>query len=291
MTKDYNEQVNFIVKKFQENQKSIEDQDKIIAEIQAKYALVIEESVFLRNRGDFFEDHVESIRTEFSSLLSNLEKKRADEKALLESSIEITKNSVVDLALCINKLNNEVKSLLDSLRSSELSLSRLNGSIGNLSKEVVATNAKVDLLQSEWQIKFNGISDIQKEINLKINKITSFEDALTKSQAEIKSNTALIWNLSGRQVEYEKTFENKNNTLRFDLEEKIVEKIESVPKPVTPSLDQVATSVRGIIEPCALDAKNANLRASNNESKLSLLEKKVEQLQLLLNQMKLQGNQ
>lgn len=71
--------------------------------------------------------------------------------------------------------------------------------------------------------------------------------------------------------------------------DQVDEKIASIPKPVIPSLDDAKKAFTTQLEPAQFDARNANLRAVNNESKITLLEKKVEQLQLLLNKLQLQG--
>jgi hypothetical protein len=63
----------------------------------------------------------------------------------------------------------------------------------------------------------------------------------------------------------------------------------NIPKPEVPSYDSLKQEVDKKLEPASLDAKNANLRSSNNEIKLVILEKKIEQLQLLLNKLQLQG--
>ncbi len=65
--------------------------------------------------------------------------------------------------------------------------------------------------------------------------------------------------------------------------------ISSIPKPVIPSLDDAAKQFQTKLEPVTLDAQNAKLRSSNNEAKILILEKKVEQLQLLVNKLQLQG--
>ena len=66
-------------------------------------------------------------------------------------------------------------------------------------------------------------------------------------------------------------------------------KIAAIPKPVIPSLDDAKIVMQAQIEPISLDAKNAHLRSENSEKRVFLLEKKVEQLQLILNKLQLQG--
>ena len=69
----------------------------------------------------------------------------------------------------------------------------------------------------------------------------------------------------------------------------IDEKVSSIPQPVIPAPVDVSVQIKAIVEPASFDAKNANLRSTNNEAKIFLLEKKIEQLSLLLNKLQLQG--
>ncbi len=64
----------------------------------------------------------------------------------------------------------------------------------------------------------------------------------------------------------------------------------ALPKcPLPISLDDAKNAMQSKLEPISLDAKNSNLRSINNESKITILEKKIEQLQLLLNKLQIQG--
>lgn len=73
------------------------------------------------------------------------------------------------------------------------------------------------------------------------------------------------------------------NALRSEMNSKI----DSIPQPEKISLDGIKADFSKQIEPAAFDAKNANLRSSNNESKVIILEKKVEQLYLLISKYEL----
>jgi hypothetical protein len=73
------------------------------------------------------------------------------------------------------------------------------------------------------------------------------------------------------------------------VDQQIKSSIASIPKPEMPDLDAPLKAMQQQFEPARLDAANAKLRAENNEKKIVILEKKVEQLQLLLNKLQLQG--
>lgn len=73
-----------------------------------------------------------------------------------------------------------------------------------------------------------------------------------------------------------------------NVDSKIAQQINDIPKPLIPSLEDIKKQLQLQFDPVQLDAKNANLRSANNEYKVTVLEKKIEQLSLLLAQ-KAQG--
>ena len=66
--------------------------------------------------------------------------------------------------------------------------------------------------------------------------------------------------------------------------EEVSKKFASLPVPEKLPLDEVKDEFDRKLQPVSFDAKNANLRSSNNETKILLLEKKVEQLFLFKSQ-------
>jgi hypothetical protein len=85
--------------------------------------------------------------------------------------------------------------------------------------------------------------------------------------------------------------DRKLNEMQDSLKNHVSDAIGALPKPIEPlSLEDAQKSMQGKLEPVSLDARNANLRSANNETKITILEKKIEQLSLLVNKLQLQGN-
>ena len=73
------------------------------------------------------------------------------------------------------------------------------------------------------------------------------------------------------------------------VDDQLNAKISSLSKPDSITIDDVKKVIDEQFEGVRLDASNAKLRSSNSESKIILLEKKIEQLQLLINKLQMQG--
>lgn len=81
------------------------------------------------------------------------------------------------------------------------------------------------------------------------------------------------------------------NGLNNQLKDLIATKVASIKVPDVSNFamkDEISAA-KTSFERMSLDANNANLRSTNNEAKILIMEKKIEQLQLLLNRYELQG--
>jgi len=121
----------------------------------------------------------------------------------------------------------------------------------------------------------NNFTDIHRNIEKLRDSIVSLIDDQKKIIQEVIS-------------------ENEKNNIRFDttntnfslireeIDRKIEKSIEAIPKPKIPSQQEIQNLIEFKIEPISLDTKNANLRSSHNDMRTLILEKKVENILLIL---------
>lgn len=104
-----------------------------------------------------------------------------------------------------------------------------------------------------------------------------------------ESNSQAIVSVSSSITQQKVELQSELARIKSFFSDDIDQKIKSIPQPVIPSIEDAKKQFQAQIEPIYLDASNAKLRSSNNETKILILEKKVEQLQLLVNKLQLQG--
>lgn len=132
---------------------------------------------------------------------------------------------------------------------------------GVLSKSIEELKKIVPQLQNTVDVHTQGISSRSDEIN-----------ALKLSQAQIFQQLS-----------------DKFTNGMVAASKEIRDKIAAIPPLELPSLDSVKAQLEKSMETTSLDARNANLRSQNLESKINLLEKRLEQLTLLIQKLQLAG--
>jgi len=181
-------------------------------------------------------------------------------------------------------------------------ISEINGQISQISEK----NKGFALNEDVLSIK-NNVKSLYEDMNNKLNTYQENQKDLLETQLHCSKSLEVV---SSDLTELQKRVyitENKEkelsvnvalskeytsicfSKLQDNLLNYIERQIDGIPQPVIPSLDDAKKVMEEKLVPAALDAKNANLRSANNEHKILILEKKIEQLQLLLNKQQIQG--
>jgi len=141
--------------------------------------------------------------------------------------------------------------------------------------------------------QFQNLKVKNTDFSNSIDSLKSFTGSLATELLDHKKFTSKIEqsldNLKNVHTVHQFEVESKIKTLGSEIFSYVDQKILSIPKPIIPSLDETKEHVNIKVEPALLDARNANIRSTNNEQKIFIMEKKIEQLQLLLNKMQIQG--
>jgi len=286
MGKDITEQVDFIVKRFQDSQKRLDDQDDLIKDLKIKIQEVEHNQVNLENNLEHLDTFTDAcVKTSQDKLLEI--KKHIDvlneEKTLLQHSDEKLKQSqdaflnvVNNLSLHLEALKTHSTSFVEKKEAAEFR------------DYCTKTGRELDQFKNDCYVKLETLNKAQLDIN---NKINSLSDKVSEHSLFNKKHIDSLNCITS-------TIDKANSSfmsLIKDTQEKILalvnQRFESIPKPLIPSLEDAKNSMRQVIEPVSLDAKNAHLRSANNESRIMILEKKLDQALLMLNQIKLREGQ
>lgn len=292
---------------------------KILSEEEAKVFENNEQVKFMvsrfqdvMNKVSGFDAKLQGALQSVSNFIQDLETLSKNHKKLDEFAKE--SNQVIGAALHSDKINFQkndlqlnwmataIKSLEDDIKQFTIKIAGISSQITQLDKRFVdfssleyVNNLKKDLINLETQLK-NRDQDTQEKILDAHSKLADARFNINSHSADIanlgksfKEQSAKLNNLAG-DISLSKSYvDNKHNILETFFLNHVKTAIEAIPKPIIPSLDDAKKSMEDKIQPALIDAKNANLRSDNNEKKIYLLEKKVEQLQLLLNKYQLQG--
>lgn len=198
-------------------------------------------------------------------------------------TLEVLKKEMQNQKSSINEINDDLAYLTTALNncSKIKELDALKQDFKNLSKECrqyhVACDVNVLSLYDEHQ----------KVLDLNDKMLKDLKEGQALSSSE---GFKLKRELQALQDET-KSLKLTQNTMFHDLKNAfnpiIDDKISAIPVPVIPSLDDAKSAMQKVLEPVSLDAKNANLRSTNTDAKLHILEKKIEQLKLMLDQITL----
>ncbi len=174
---------------------------------------------------------------------------KIDLKNLYEQSKEHIKRTDV-LSTSVSLFNSDLKNTKNTLEDFSKSIKEISKNHGQLKKELSQVSAS--------NIEFSQQSEYL------INKIPDFKD--WAAQVLIKSDANL-------------------NNVKLSLDQKISQGIENVraelkEDPLT--VESVKKEFKKDLESLALDAKNAYLKAGNAAQKIELLEKKLENVNLIL---------
>jgi chromosome segregation ATPase len=273
-----------------------------LTEIERKYS-VIQERI----------QAYDAVLSEFQSLKSDLKQLKASNASLVASFNSITEDTRVKMDVLtgqIQTFKGKYEYITKSLEENKESFCKFSAKtnqnfidfdkfVSKIKDQVsscLEQNAEITKIQSDYQLCLNTIARPIGLTKAGLDKLTAdhirFKDSTEASQAaltkEISKLTASVaalpslqeWSnkLYGR-VQQELTYREKQATAYVD------KKVESLAK----DFDSNPLSAEGVknalfkeIEALALDGKNAYLKSNNCATQITLLEKKLENINLLI---------
>ncbi len=283
---DMNSQVKYVVNKYQDVISKIDIFEKVLDNLLKKQE--VSESIF--------KDHDKAL-----SLVSS-------DLSIINSNISVLKKSSLSSLDLINHSLNELGKKSEDNRESvneimtchHRDVDKLMNKYSDLGVSycqsvALSADVKSELTELKEEVRLNFQHDNESLIgmlddleNVKKTVVLLAGD-LSSSSMLIKSAVLKVDAVGSDLQTHKASLKPSLDSLKELLMTYVNEKVSSIPQSIIPPPVDVSVQIKAVVEPATLDAKNANLRSVNNEAKIFLLEKKVEQLQLLLNKLQLQG--
>lgn len=172
-----------------------------------------------------------------------------------------------------------IKTLEAHIKINDSKLDVANDNKSNQNKILADLKISIDKCMGLAQASHTHLSN---EIDKLKDSISITHDAQAETMASLADLSKALENEKEKLASFK---EHVANSIAFHLAEFRIEFgqfIASLPKPKIPSTDDISSAIRLQVEPVAIDAKNGCLRSANNDMRLSIVEKKIDQIFLLL---------
>jgi len=158
---------------------------------------------------------------------------------------------------------NEVKPLY-------IEIDKVNKKLSDLSDSIIVMSKSVNLI----------IQDLRQEISPLPGNVQVIN-------AQLDNHESRVIGLKNEINDIRCDIKNMSKCIMDAMSVRISKAMESIPKNESVCLDDVKKMIASSLEVAFLDSKNANARSVNNETKVMILEKKLESLNLAINKISL----
>jgi hypothetical protein len=281
---DVTSSVMFMTAKFQD----------CVSKVEKSTALILEMEIAVKKMNAYCDslkqDH-SSLKKDFSDFISSSSSDSSKKDASVSSSLLEIGKIVGTFSKDADSIRQEVQVLKDGLSKS---IQNQNSFVQSGTKAIESVKADVEdvkttFLNTLQKLEEKDIANKGAHTDLK-NFVTNLANDLISAKGTLRefvgSTSSFATELAAHKESTAKNLELIGQEFTHYIEQKLSE----LPKPSlapTISPEEAKAQIQKQVEPASLDARNANLRSANNEQKITLLEKKLENLQLLLNKLQL----
>lgn len=260
-----------------------------------------------------FKEQLENLCHEFKKekMINFQTSERLDKIELNLSDIQ---KSICGIISGIKKYQIEVDEKINSLSQHKTDISdRLDSAFGSISfyskqindilvafenyqknhvskKDLQISNSYIFQIKSRIESVENLINSLNKQSQFfkdSVESVTSFYESLNSIVKDVISESK---NIEKSCKSYIDTSIKNTSQKILDLHQEMTIKFAALPSPPIPlKMDEVKEEVKKIVEPFFLDAKNAALKSNNSDMRVSLMEKKVEQVMLIAKKLEIQA--
>lgn len=277
-------QVEFMTERFKECMKLFDENTVSAGKISDEFASLNDRMDVSSKDMDFLTDRV----SEILNTISVSKKNNADQ--------------MTSLLISISALSNENPLIKDEVDAAKQIVSGCNSKIDSvLSKmaafsyaekdEVKPLYIEIDKVNKKLSELADSILIISRSVNLIIQdlrqEISPLPGNIEVINAQLDNHESRIVALQNKNNDFCCDMKNMSKKIMDDLSVSIANAIESIPKNQSLCLDDVKKMMASSLEVALLDSKNANARSANNETKVLILEKKLENLNLAINKISL----
>jgi hypothetical protein len=285
MTANMQIQIDFMVSRFQEAMQKFENTEKVNQAIQKDnqdLKAVIEK---LQSRLDTLCVEIENMaKTHINATCSQDEKLKT--VTILHqgniSLIDSLRNDLLDVVRDGFDIKDKINDFVPNFVQLKNELEKLGSQIVNAAENSNLLKEPVNFCKQEIEKIYKSLSNKDMSHDLMSSLIKDLTNEFIKHKTEVQS-------FFQQHLELIQNLDTKLQSAQKNLIKYTDDKVAAIPQPEIPSLDDLKTSLQKQLEPVALDAKNSNIRTVNNESKINVMEKRIEQIFLLLAKHEIQG--
>lgn len=250
----------------------------------------------LKKQNDSLADDLKGLSAqskEASAQICSLDKAKQDKLAALQDDLKALSQQLEDqqkkYIVYGNKCENAHLAYDGQIKS-------LEGNVKELIKlhEQMPTRNDFNSLSESLQMKFAGpltdVAGLKGCVKDCVAVCDGLAEQMRKLSIDVQAMQSLIDHLGSKQNDLEQDLQKKQAQAICDQDKKelalaqkydaLAKKMESIP---VIDVEALKTEMMGILEPIKLEANIAGLRSNNNLGKIAVIEKKIEQLYLLLN--------
>jgi hypothetical protein len=172
-----------------------------------------------------------------------------------------------------------IKTLESHIKINDGKLDVANDNKSNQNKILADLKISIDKCMGLAQASHTHLSNELEKLK---NSISITNDAQAEAMVSFADLSKALDNEKDKLSSFK---EHVSNSIAFHLAEFRIEFgqfIASLPKPKIPSSEEISSAIRLQVEPVAIDAKNGCLRSANCDLRLTIAEKKIDQIFLLL---------
>ena len=214
------------------------------------------------------EEKLEEMQTDILTLRSEMKVlKSFDEKNVPEiiSQLQQFQENFLNINNAVFYFSEELKKKLSIFEIQEFKDDMIEAQKAMMSSEVQNINRNMDLMFSTLKELSEKTENIHVQFDIlrsKIKDINTFIDGLSADvMNEIKDHKATI-------------------------EKSISLAVQEIKIPEQPNIADIKEGIRKEVEHLSLDAKNSYMKSSQNENRIAILEKKIDQIYLMINSQK-----
>lgn len=282
--KDMQSQIEFVVRRFQEMMTKVDSLTKEVNLSVSSFSILSKKV-----------DMIGELHTILKSQLSDFMKKT-------ENDLQVGVNQTSNYTTLLNsiqskflKFDSDISELKNLTTAFDTKISPIALKIETLAPKTIITEIQNSIsafekdVEGVFQHSMESDSGILESLDNLKKEVTALKSNLASQDLKVNSTTSKNTELQTQLTGIKDKIASDLESLKTFLLNHVSSSIAAIPKPVIPSLEDALKQMQTKVDPIWLDARNANLRSGNNESKIMILEKKVEQLQLLINKLQLQG--
>jgi chromosome segregation ATPase len=279
-------QIDFVVRRFQECARRLED-----LELKTKD---ISESL------DALNVFMEATNGAIGQILGKLEcvqKKHDDEKS---KSQELFQNN----ACFASQITAKNEELNKKAEASENAISTLESRIDDFSAQL-RLSASIEQVLSVSQAILDLESFCRSQLKEVPNLIAPLFDIGKGHSERLEHQNSSLSTLLNMNQACSSQIEDLRNKFQISFNENeaikqrinsveaasqayVDDKIKNIPATYVPSMDEIKKEVKNFLEPTIRESQNAALRSTNCDTKLILLERKIDQVQMLVNKIEME---